>query len=125
MLEAMQRCWIASNSQDVRSMLDLLNRDGDRMATFKRWRHHAKWAVYDFTTLYTTLPHDHQEHGLKQRLTKLVHDIWNQDIRRNHWLVLSPNPANNGWRKGVLKAQGQCMRHRTRNSMSVRLMLSR
>jgi hypothetical protein len=59
-----------------------------RRRSFKR---NARWGVYDFSTLYTTLPHDDDEHGLIQRMGKLLRRIF--DTKKRQWLVISFNSA--------------------------------
>ena len=70
-----------------------------RYSRKRRFRERAVWGVYDFTTLYTKLPHSHPDHGLKERMAKLIDKIFDAPERTHHSLVLSWNKENTGWRK--------------------------
>ena len=106
--DAIEQCWIVHSTSDLRDTLDALNRDtsqphrqaytrGQASRTFKK---NARWGVYDFSTLYTTLPHNHRIHGLKQRMKQLLGDIFGQPIRQGQQLVVSWNQDRTGWRTG-------------------------
>lgn len=108
------KCWITTNSHEVRQMLEALNRDAtqayhssrDKHGRRRTFRRTAKWGVYDFTTLYTTLPHSHPVHGLKQRMGQLILDAFNR--HGNEWLILR-KWGEPSWRRGIPGNLGQVL----------------
>ena len=111
------KCWITTSSHDVRQMLEALNRDASQPYHYSRekrgrgaaggprgthqrvFRRTAKWGVYDFTTLYTTLPHNDPRDGLRQRMGRLLTSVFNR--HKNHWLIIQKwgEPT---WRLGYM-----------------------
>lgn len=84
--EAIKTCWIAKDSITHKNRVELLNADTCQGYKTRQQRHRqanhrfikeATTGLFDFSTLYTTLPHDHQVHGLKQRLSKLFVRMFN------------------------------------------------
>ena len=130
--QMIHRSWIVTSSDQVRDMLDALNRDAtqlysrnetrvpppgrpgramlrnDQRRTRRIFHKCARWATLDFSTLYTAIPHNDNTHGLKQRMAALLTRIFNQHERREHWLIISRagRSSQARWKKGYQRVQG-------------------
>lgn len=121
--EATARSWITTESTQAREMLSRLNRDVNqrynwyyldetqrcrrrghqrrcvRAARTGNFRSKAIHGVFDFSTMYTALPHDHPVHGLKQRMANLFIRFFNR--HEDGYLIINHDEEEVRWQKGV------------------------